>query len=354
MPPKNPYLQLPRPSLVRELTAAICFCLVATSPLWAFDWLAENRATIEKMSPAEKADLDDKYQRFLLLPPATQDKLRLLQQQLNSDPNGERLRHVMQRYYDWLQKSLNPAQRAELAELAAKPSDTERLTMIERLRQDQEAQAAGSHMTGADMAAITEWMKKYAADHESELRREFPHWHSPSANSGSNSHRSVQGHAGVLWIRDRLPPISPKEIDDLAAKLSQKPRAAINSQATYQAKEKLVQGWLQAIARTRFARQGSNLNAAKLTEYFRTLPKNEQTRLLEISDPERRRHELLRDYNEAHPRAGRMRSDSDGEVGGTHFDGPEHSGPPHGKHFEPDASTPAGPKPNKTDNPDQN
>ena len=290
---------------------------------------------------AQLAD-DEKYQRFLALPPATQDTLRLLNQQLSSGSDGARLRQVMQRYYDWL-KTLTPA---EQAELASQPNDDARVTKVEEIRHKQQAKAAGSHMAPTDLTAITEWVKKYAADHESELRHDFPHRHaSPGGNSGASQSRAAQARAWFIWTRDRLPHISHEEIDALAAKLSQTPRAAINSKATYPEKEKLLQDWLQAIARTRFAsRQGKNATPAMLTKFFQSLPKDEQKRLMEISDPEQRRHELGQDYRQAHPRSGRMHL-GPGEDNGPHFDGPDHLGPPPGKHFEPDDSdAPASPK----------
>ena len=38
-------------------------------PLWAMDWLAERRQQVEQMTPAEKEELNEKYEKFLALPP---------------------------------------------------------------------------------------------------------------------------------------------------------------------------------------------------------------------------------------------------------------------------------------------
>jgi hypothetical protein len=326
--------RLPRISLVRELSCAILFCLVATSPLWAADWLDKRREAIETMTPSQREELDEKYQRFLKLPPATQEQLHELYDQLQTDPNGPRLQRIMQRYFDWL-KTLSPG---EQAELASQPSNQARVALVEQFKHDQEATAAGSHLTPEDSVALNDWVKKYAVKHESELKHEFPHWHSGPA--GENGNHGAQLRAWYPWMRDKLPHISAVEIDDLASKLSQKPRAAIESNATTPDKEKLVQSWLQTIARLRFANR--TMNPAMLAQFFQKLDKKEQQRLLDISDREQRQRELIRLYTQTHPHNGRSWP---GGPGSPRFNGPGHPGPPPDKHVDQnDPTTSAGDK----------
>lgn len=291
---------LPRVSLARELFAAVAFCLVTTSPLWAFDWIGANRQEVAKMTPAEKEELNEKYEKFLALPAQQQEQLRLLHQQLEIDPTGDRLRRVMQRYYDWL-KNLNTREQGGLLALT---SDADRLAMITKLKQEQETQAAklsgGSHITRPDLQVISDWVKKYATAHEAELRKEPPQRShgAPFGGPGEQGHeRMAQNRAWWIWTRDKTPPLSAEEIDDLATHLSPKPRAAITSQPTLHDKADLIHRWLQAIAWTRFtARQGMNVKPAVLAQFFETLPKAKQAELLKISDPDEQRHELRKLY----------------------------------------------------------
>jgi hypothetical protein len=54
------------------------------------------------MTPAEKAELARKHERFQRLAWEKQDQLWRLHERLENDPEGEALREVMRRYCDWL------------------------------------------------------------------------------------------------------------------------------------------------------------------------------------------------------------------------------------------------------------
>jgi len=333
--------RLSGPAPLREALAGLLLGLLATSPLWAMDWLAERQQEVERMTPAEKEDLNEKCQKFAALSTDQQDQLRQLHQQLEIDPNGERLRRVMQRYYDWL-KTLTPGERADLLSLPL----ADRTAKIKTLKQDQEAWAAklsgGSHLTLHDVQVLSDWVKKYSAAHEAELAKDIPpRRHGPGFGQGPNSggsqpfpvmdqaahDRMVLNSAWRHWSGDKLPTVSQTEIDDLANQLSTKPRGELESQHTLHDKAEIVHKWLQAIGRTRFSsgfgKQGGNVNRKELAKFFEHLPKDEQDKLIRITDKEEQNRELRKLYFQ-YRRAQGFSAGAGGD-GEPHFN---HLGPP--------------------------
>ena len=97
--------------------------------------ISARRARIEQMSAAEKQLLREKKDRFDQLTEHEQDKLRLIHNQLEGDPDSERLTRVMENYFEWL-KTLSPGQRAELLELGV----DERIARVKFFHQEQQSQ----------------------------------------------------------------------------------------------------------------------------------------------------------------------------------------------------------------------
>ncbi len=93
---------------------------------------AERRERIENMSPAEKAELLRQKERFDGLDAAEQERLVELHRQIEAHPESDKLRGVMERYYQWLQ-TLRPYERDELRRLPPE----ERIARIKELRQHQ-------------------------------------------------------------------------------------------------------------------------------------------------------------------------------------------------------------------------
>lgn len=283
-------------TLLRELAAALLFCVVVTSPLWAADSEARRQA-IETMTPAEKADLATKYQNFLKLSPEEQQKIRQLYDALEFDKDGDRLRGIMQRYYDWL-ASLDPNQQEQLI---GTTDDDKRVALIAEIRKKQQVKAAALHMAAADSTAIDNWVKAWATAHPAELQRhtgnrlhgQFP----PGEEMGE---RFQLARAYHVWAGDKLPNVSPKEIDDLAKSLTPKKQALIDNKPTFSEKAELVHDWLKTIAHQRLAhgfnRQGTNFSPQALAKFFQSLPKDEQQKILSITDPEEQKHEIRRRF----------------------------------------------------------
>jgi hypothetical protein len=319
----------------REAIGAILLALVATSPLWAASWLAERQQAVEKMSPAEKQDLNDEYKKFLALSTDQQDQLRALNRNLENDPQGERLRGVMHRYYDWL-KTLRPDERADLLSLPL----ADRPARIKSLKQRQEAFAAklpaGSHLTPQDVQVLSDWVKTYAAAHEAELVKDFPAQRRGDfpgnekfpGNDKAPRERPRQFTAWRPWLGPKLPNVSKEEMDDLAHQLSPEPRKVIDSRPTLPEKIELIHEWLQAIWRQRaggggFGRHGRNVGPKELARFFENdLSKEEQDKLSHITDKDEQHRELQRLFLQ-HRRA----SESSTGAGGGADQHPTKSGP---------------------------
>jgi len=296
--------QLRRASPLRETFAAILLGLTVAAPLYAMDWLAERRQQVEQMTPAEKEELNEKYEKFSALPPDEQEQLRVLHQKLDTDPQGDKLRGVMHRYYDWL-KTLSPGDRADLL---SQP-EADRLTMIKKLKQHQEALAVnlpdGKHLAIADVQALSDWVKKYAATHEAELSKELPPpRHGDFHGNDKTPHdRPGQFSAWRPWLGAKLPSVSQEEIDDLAHQLTSTPRKAIEGKPTVAEKTEVIHEWVQAIWRQRSAGgrsgggPGRNVNPKELARFFEhDLSKDEQDKLSHITDKEEQHRELRRLY----------------------------------------------------------
>ena len=72
--------------------------------------LAERRAAVEAMTPAEKEQLLRHEQEFLAMAPDRQERLRTLHREIEAHPDSAQLRAVMERYTQWVAK-LEPEQR---------------------------------------------------------------------------------------------------------------------------------------------------------------------------------------------------------------------------------------------------
>ncbi|OHB81645.1 MAG: hypothetical protein A2V98_06845 [Planctomycetes bacterium RBG_16_64_12] len=98
----------------------------------AEETLAERRARIERMSPAEKAELRRAQERFAALDGAEQQRLRELHEKIEADARSEALWDVVEQYCEWI-KTLTPSERAELLELPP----AERIDRMKALRKQQ-------------------------------------------------------------------------------------------------------------------------------------------------------------------------------------------------------------------------
>jgi len=233
---------------------------VMAVPGWARadDSLADRRARIEALSPAQKQELLEHEEKFLKLEPSEQERLRRLNRDLEKDPQGPELRRVMQRYYDWL-KTLPPYQRAQLQEL----SPEERVKRIQTLLADQSRKAGRGGVWGefarrewragefpgmprrpppsldpADMDGLFTWMDAYVKSHTKQMLDRIPQAHRDRVEKELGRRTDPvrrQELIGWIWLwwqldsRGKLPSLSDQELADLLSKLSPATRKKLES-----------------------------------------------------------------------------------------------------------------------------
>lgn len=97
-----------------------------------------NRAKLERMAPQQRRKLWEKYQEFLALPPADQDRLRRLHADLQKQPPDKRQRYrgVMDRYKKW--KDSLPLYQRQNLEDAATEGASALYTAIRDVEKDKE------------------------------------------------------------------------------------------------------------------------------------------------------------------------------------------------------------------------
>ena len=150
-----------------------------------------RREYIENLSDEEKEDLRRKKERFDALPPAEQDRLRQLHEQISERPDCDQIQHVMQRYNQWL-KTLTSSERAELLSV---PPDR-RMAQIKRLMSEQEhilleRLAKGEEIPPEDLKAILDWLAEFIEAHEDEIlatmAESYQHWYRRNIDRDSDS-----------------------------------------------------------------------------------------------------------------------------------------------------------------------
>jgi hypothetical protein len=256
----------------------------------SLDTLEERRAYLAKMSPQEKEELRSKFEMFEALSPEKQDRLRKFDEELNRDPNEDRLRRVMGRFADWLKTLLT----TERGELLNKTSSTARIQQIRSLRHGQEARLAA--FTGAskpDVAAIHAWMEKFAKDHEEELIKTAGQ-RMQKELSAATGPRRMQLLTFVAWRHWRTDPTgkpaevgktinaSEKELEDLKGKLSEAARQKLLAEPGQPSDniKQLVRTVALANSFNRRAGARSNVSADDLRKVFEELPPSDRDRLL--------------------------------------------------------------------------
>jgi hypothetical protein len=239
--------------LAWSLTAAL---LAAANWARAEEMLADRRARIEALDPAQKQELLNHEEKFLKLEPSEQERLRRLSQELEQDPQGPELRRVMQRYYDWL-KALPPYQRAELQELPPE----ERIKRVRAILADQSRKAGRGGAWGefarrewragdfpgimrrlpprldpADMDGLFTWMDGYVKSHTGEVLKKVPTVHLDQVKKELAQRTDPVGRQELMsWIwlwwqldsHGKAPSITDKEWADLLSKLSPATRSKL-------------------------------------------------------------------------------------------------------------------------------
>jgi len=157
----------------RSTLAVRCACLLAAAgsllgagAVEAGETLAERRARIESMDPAEIAELRRAQEHFAGLDPSEQARLRDLHEKIESHPQSEELWSTVQRYCEWVQ-TLSQTERADLRDLPP----AERIKRMKEIREQREKRK--SRWAEGRAEFIKKQFPPQASDEEIEA---FLHW----------------------------------------------------------------------------------------------------------------------------------------------------------------------------------
>jgi len=156
----------------RRIAIATAITAIAAGELaWALssrDSLAAKREEAARLSESEKADLEDKRQRFEKLDPAEQTRLRELQAELARDPSPESLHATLADYLKW-KAQLAPKESAMLAGL----SPTERAARVTTVVAEQQA-IANRRFSDADSEKLIAWLVSEVRTHQDRILATMP------------------------------------------------------------------------------------------------------------------------------------------------------------------------------------
>jgi hypothetical protein len=258
------------------------------------DSLDVQRQRLEQMSPEDRESLRRRSERFYHLPEPERQRLRDLHQQLDSHPEGQRLREVMQSYTEWL-RTISSGERAELLSL---PAD-ERLARIKELKQQQETQRfrgfVDRQLTRDDLGKIYAWLDEVVKRNEPQLMAQLSEERREFILEEQDEQRRRRRLMFAVWSRrgpdetgaSPLDPITPEDIPELIASLSAEAKTALAEARGLEEKRALLQRWSRAAM---FARQAPNVDDKTLMEFFDKLASEHRQRLEGLP-----RDEMLRD-----------------------------------------------------------
>jgi hypothetical protein len=238
------------------------------------DSIGDRRGWIEGLSAADKTELRRNFDKFSAKPEAEQQSLRKLDAQLRADPQAADLHHIMLRYQDWRNNSLQPTDRADLDEKTPK----ERVADIKQKQQDREQRALtrlamppGGPPGGPGMSKgqdnvrpIVGWLQKYALNHEQEILDQLPD--DLKEQSAKNKKQDDRGGrpSYPFWLVLQLTrPDSPvvklpalneaesREFRDMIEGLPQVSKDKLKELRDNEAKLVQMRSWVQAAMRSR-------------------------------------------------------------------------------------------------------
>jgi hypothetical protein len=279
-------------------------CAPAAGQVVARGELEARRQEIAALSPADRQELLRKQERFAALPPEEQDRLRALEAAIEADPKSARLRQVLVGYHDWL-KTLSFSERAELAEL---PPD-ERVERIKESLRRQEIRRQHEQrvelLTPRDMRSILNWIEDIAWRQRDDLIAAM----SPRMRSWFDKENDDRKRRALLHVafdrtrksggRSRLD-IREDDLERLAKRLSEPAQAELARQPDFDARRKLVRGWVfsSMIERSesgRSSRRSTPLPEADVAQFFEELSPRKRDELMSLP-PNKAREELRRMY----------------------------------------------------------
>ncbi len=263
---------------------------------------SERVARIEAMSAADKSELRLKLERFEKLSTDERKRRIALNESLEEHAEGEQLREVMHRYYDWL-KTISSVERLKLQEL---PLD-ERITEIKRIIATQERKQFEEFTRDAfrdikpkreDFQAIRTWFDQWLNSHKDEILAVEPKlyeripWLKDRLEDASDDRKLF-----VIWVwMFRVPDVkaimpSDEDFQQLADQLDQETQKKLESEPPDRQRG-LLGALMQAAVFSHFQ---NRVDDDELQKFYRKLPEKRQAELAALP-PERFDAELRREY----------------------------------------------------------
>jgi hypothetical protein len=215
---------------------------------------AERRARIAAMSAEEKQELLRKQQRFAEQPPAEQERLRKLHQDLNGCPDKEQLQAVLERYYAW-RATLSSAERAQLDDM---PAD-QRIVQIRELMNKQEEQRfrklVQANLLPEDRKAIFDWLTSFVDRHHESIIAALPAEYRPREEYNDRQRIALTWAMLRRWSQEetpkepgdaKMPRPNAAEVQDLLKSLSPQASEAMKTVKDANVRIKVAQEWIRA------------------------------------------------------------------------------------------------------------
>jgi len=261
----------------RDLLPLLSFTLLALGLVAAADVLAERRARIVQASPAMKEELLRRQQRFEQFEPTEQSRLRDLAAAVETAPDAEKLRGVLERFDAWLH-GLSSLERERLSQL----SPDARLERIRRLKTTVTRLAAP--LSPPDAQAMIAWIEHRVMDRAPPAIRQQLEALSPverrRAIARNLAQRAPTGDLG-LGLRGA----KPGDFQELRNSLSPDARRQLEQAGRTQQALGLISDWIRQALTTSLGRQpqARPISQERLKQFFETeLPPAQREELLSL------------------------------------------------------------------------
>jgi hypothetical protein len=265
---------------------------LATQRATAFD--PPTRETIANLSPEEKNAILKKKDRFDALPPAEQERLRALSNEIAASPHSDQLHATLDRYHEWL-KTLTTKQRTDLLGL---PTE-ERVERIKTLMQEQEKarlrEWSEKQLPEADLDAIFTFLEEFMKQHEEEFLKRVRKDYADRLREqdGVARRRSIMRSIVMRGPGGDFPMPAREDVERLLARLSPATLKVFESFKTPEEKQQLARRWIFSAMVSRVFPAPSEEDLQKV---FDSLSDGERVKL-ERKSPEEVKRELTQHYH---------------------------------------------------------
>jgi hypothetical protein len=206
---------------------------------------SSRRRRIANMSLDEKEQLLRSESRFTSLSPEEQRSVWRLHQDLQNDPERERLRAIMHDYCEWL-KPLSPLRWEMLAEM----TPNRRVASVKALLREEQRRKAGRRPGQKDLDNVWKWMNDCTTRHETALLASMPEPQRKGYAELSKplQHQMLFGQMMHRWQTigfDKLPPmVTEKDLARLRANLTSETRKRLEAMTPVE-QWRLLADWMR-------------------------------------------------------------------------------------------------------------